>query len=60
MSGKQAANAQKLYKNDLLKVKRRKMSIERATRFKEPFAETEQMIEGNCVMMMESKPSTIY
>ena len=60
MSGKQAANAQKLYKNDLLKVKRRKMSIEWATRFKEPFAETEQMIEGNCVMMMESKPSTIY
>ena len=60
MSGKQAANAQKLYTNYLLKVKRRKISIEWATRFKELFAETEQMIAGNRVMLMESKPSTIY
>ena len=29
-------------------------------RFREPSAETEQIIAGNCVMLMESKPRTIY
>ena len=31
-----------------------------ATRFRERSAETEQIIAGNCVMLIESKPWTIY
>ena len=31
-----------------------------ATRFREPSDETEQIIAGNCAMLMESKSRTLY
>ena len=31
-----------------------------ATRFREPYAETEQLIAGSCAVLMESKLWTIY
>ena len=34
--------------------------MEWATRFREPSAETEQIIARNCAVLMESKPWTIY
>ena len=34
--------------------------MEWATRFREPSAETEQIIAENCAMLTESKPCTIY
>ena len=37
-----------------------KSKEEKSTRFWEPSAEAEQIIAGNCVMLMEPKPWTIY